>query len=289
MVKEQRISFDIVHIIESLRSVDYHTGRRLFEDLEPITLTAIPQVTSRFSPVHTRNEFLHLLRSIAEDARLHSHSPILHIEAHGSSTGIQVSSGECLTWTEFKAELIAINEISRLNLLVILAACDGANLLNIIQPVDRAPVCVLIGPNRIVSAGEIERASLTFYRTLFGLRDARAAWRAMNDAVTPAPLTFAVFTAEYVFRYVMYHYFATQCSEEVLAERESRAIAHLEQDGISGEDLERGRQWLHRYMRDHQSHFERIKKHFFFCDLYPENTARFGVTFEDCMRDPSEI
>jgi len=288
MVNESRLYFDIVHIIETLRPGDYHTGRRLFEELEPITITAMPQVTARFSPIQSRAEFLELLQSIAEDARLHSHLPILHIEAHGSSAGIQVSSGECLTWTEFKAELTAINEISKLNLLVILAACDGANLLHIIQPVDRAPVRALIGPSRIVSAGEIERASLAFYRTLFDAGEVRAAWRAMNDVVAPAQLTFAAFTAEYVFHAVMYRYFVTQCSEDVLAERENKTAARLEQDGMSGEDLEHGRQLFRRYVRDHRRHFEQLKKHFFFCDLYPENTARFGVTLEDCMRDPSE-
>ena len=206
IVNEPRIYFDIVHIIETLRPGDCRTGQQLFEDLDPIISRATRQVTPRFSPVRSRAEFLELLGSIAEDARLHSHSPILHIEAHGSSSGIQTSSGECLTWTEFKAELTTINEISGLNLLVILAACDGANMVSIIQPVDRAPVRALIGPKRSVSAGEIERASLAFYRTLFDAGDVRTAWRAMNDAVAPDRLTFAVFTAEHMFRYVMHHY-----------------------------------------------------------------------------------
>jgi hypothetical protein len=243
----------------------------------------MPQVTARFNPVQSRAEFVALLRSIAEDARRHSHSPILHIEAHGSSSGIQVSSGECLTWTEFKTELTTINEISRLNLLVILAACDGGNMVSIIQPVDRAPVRALIGPNRIVSAGEIEQACLAFYRTLFDAGEIRAAWRAMNDAVAPDQLTFAAFTAEYTLRYVMHHYLKTLCSEEALAKREDDATASALRDGLPIEKIEHFRQWFQSYVRDHQSHFERIKQHFFFCDLYPENITRFDVAFEDCL------
>ena len=71
MVNNQRLYFDTVHIIETLRPGDYHTGRRLFEDLEPITDTTTPQVTIHFSSVQCRAEFLALLRSIAEDARLY--------------------------------------------------------------------------------------------------------------------------------------------------------------------------------------------------------------------------
>jgi hypothetical protein len=283
MVNEQGLYFDIVHIIETLGPGEYHTGRRLFEDLEPITSTATPQVTAHFSSVRSRAEFRELLRSIAEDARLHSHSPILHIEAHGSPAGIQVSSGECLTWTEFKAELTMINKISGLNLLVILAACDGANMVSIIQPVDRAPVRALIGPKRIVSVGEIERASLAFYRALFDPGEVQAAWRAMNDAVASDQLTFAVFTAEYMLRYLMHHYLKTLCSEDALAKREDDATAGALRDGLSIERAGHFRQWFRSYVRDHQGHFERVKQHFLFCDLYPENATRFDVAFEDCL------
>ena len=280
MVNERGLYFDSVHIIESLG--EYHTGRRLFEDLEPIIGTATPQVTPHFNAVRSRAEFRELLRSIAEDARLYSHSPILHIEAHGSSAGIEVSSGECLPWTEFKAELTTINKISRLNLLVILAACDGANMVSIIQPVDRVPVRALIGPNRIVYPDEIERASLAFYRTLFDAGEVRAAWRAMNDAVAPDQLTFAAFTAEYMLRYVMHYYLKTLCSEDALAKREDDATASGLRDGTI-ENVEHFRQWFRSYVRDHQRHFERMKQHFFFCDLYPENVTRFDVAFEDCL------
>ena len=282
------LAFNIVHIIESLRPGDHHTGRRLYDDLAPLADASTPPVKARYNPVQSRTEFLALLESIAIDARRYSHLPILHLEAHGSSTGIQVTSGECLTWTEFKDELIAINEITKLNLLVILAACEGASLLQTITPLDRAPWCIMIGPDRNVTAGEIERACQVFWRTLFDAGDVAPAWRAMNAAAAPPPLTFRVFTAEGVFHHVIDGYFATHCSEDALARREREAVAQLEQMGNSGEALEDARQEFRRGIRDHRRHFERFKERFFFCDLYPENVARFGVTFEDCQRDPRE-
>lgn len=284
-MKDHKIYFDTVHIIESLRPGDCPTGRRLFEVLE--TLAAKPAVTARFWSVQSRAEFLEKLRSIARDSRADGHFPLLHIEAHGSSQGIQVRSGECLSWSEFKGELTTINEISRLNLLVILVACEGAHLLSIIQPTDRAPVLALIGPNRIVTEDEIERASLAFYRTLFGANDGAAAWRAMNDAVSPGRLTFPVFTAEYVLRYVMNSYLQIQCTEEALNSRQRMIELQLERDGMPKWDIVRGGERFRQYQRDHRSRFAEIKNHFLFCDLYPENDTRFAVSFEDCLKNPS--
>jgi hypothetical protein len=172
--------------------------------------------------------------------------------------------------------------------LIILAACDGGNLVEVIEPADRAPVCALIGPNRVVNAGEIERASQAFYRTLFCTGSAVTAWRAMNDAIVPDRQTFGVFTAEFTFRYVMFHYFKIKCSEDALAERESSAVARFKQDGWSEPALEYLRQLFCNFLHDLPSQFEQTKKNYFFCDLYPENATRFNVTFEDCLKDPRE-
>jgi hypothetical protein len=249
-------------------------------------------VTARFHAVQSRAEFLEVLRSIADDARLHSHWPILHIEVHGDFTGIVVASGEYLPWREFEDELIAINESSRLNLLVMIAACKGASMFKIMHSQlgrrGRAPMRILIGPKRNVTASEIEHACPAFYRVLFDTGDGRAAWRAMNDAVAPGSLTFGVFTAEHTFHTVIYGHFTTDCSEDALVRRESAALAQLERDGRSGEDLENRLQFFRHYIRDHRRRFEEFKECFFFCDLYPENATRFSITFEDCQRDPSE-
>ncbi|OFV90720.1 MAG: hypothetical protein A3H28_11430 [Acidobacteria bacterium RIFCSPLOWO2_02_FULL_61_28] len=285
-MKDHKLYFKTIHVIESLKSGDYHTGRRLFEDLEPLAIANSPVVTAHFWSVQTREEFLARLRLIADDSRTHGQSPVLHIETHGSPDGIQVSSGECLTWLDLKAELTAINETSRLNLLVVLAACDGAKLYQIIQPTDRAPVFAVIGPNRTVTAGEIECATRVFYRKLFDVKGVVAAWQAMNEAVSLTQRTFSLYHAAWLLRLVMHHYLKTLCSEEALVEREGNVIAILQQKGLIGAALENARNFARERLRDHPSRFNEIKDHFFFCDLYPENVTRFDVTFEECLQDP---
>src|SRR3972149_5844214 len=116
-MKTHKLYFNTVHVIESLKPGDSHTGRQLFEDLEPLAVANTPAVAAHFWPVRTREELLGLLRSIAEHSRTQGRWPVLHIETHGSPEGIHVSSGECLTWLDLKPELTAITEISQLNLL----------------------------------------------------------------------------------------------------------------------------------------------------------------------------
>jgi hypothetical protein len=138
---KQRLYFDTVDIIEWLRHGDCQTGRRLFDELEPLGKASKPKVTARFTSVESRSEFLAALRAIAADARLRGHSVVLQIETRGCLEGIGLGPEEFLRWSEFKDELTAINQIGRLNLLVILAACDGAHLLNVTTNRQGAGVC----------------------------------------------------------------------------------------------------------------------------------------------------
>ena len=279
---EHKVYFDTVHIVESLRPRDLLTGRRLFEDIRAVAASVSPPVTVQHSTVQTAAELVGLLRRIVADCQGNAHSPVLHIEAHGSPEGIQVSSGEFLAWREFKVELSKINEISNLNLIVVIAACDGINLLQIIEVTDRAPVRAIIGPNGEVGEDEIDRANLAFYGTLFKEGDAVAAWRAMNNAVAPQ-ITFSVTTADYMLRYVFHHYLKVMCSEEALAKREDAPAERMLRERLPLDKVEHFKERFRVYAHDHPGHLDRIKKHFFLCDLYPENVARFDVTFEDCL------
>src|SRR2546426_11336603 len=158
------------------------------------------------------------------------------------------------------------NEASNLNLLVILAACDGANLLHVIQPTERAPVRAIMGPKRTIKFGEIERATRAFYQTLFEPRSARGAWTAMNDAVSSTEETFSVFPADSIFIYVFRQYLRTLCTPEELDKREARKVAEAVANGLTAERIDHFRQFFRSYVQDHPSYFAKLQRRFFFCD-----------------------
>lgn len=275
-----------VHIVESLSPGELRTGERLFHELEPLALTLNPAIESHFWREPTRDAFLKRLWAILDDVRQSRRAPVVHIEAHGWADGLQVASGECVSWADLKDPLTAINVTSRLNLLVLLSACDGADLAKIVQLTDRAPVWGILGPKRSVTAGELEDANLAFYRTLFATRDGGVAWHAMNDTVKAGDRPFALFTAEMMFKLVMQGYFERYCTEEALAKRDLKSLeiaADLAARGANPQDLRNAHEAFREYVRDHRGHFDRIKSNFFIVDLCSENAERFAISFDDCM------
>jgi hypothetical protein len=124
-----------------------------------------------------------------------------------------------------------------MNLLVVLAACEGINLIESMQPVERAPFAMLIGPMRVVYDGEIERGCLAFYKTLFSSRDGGAALRAMNDSVALNGKTFSSVPARAAFTAVFRRYFAELCTEEALAEREQAIVDGFDLSQMSHVEL----------------------------------------------------
>lgn len=139
------LHFDTIDVIEWLGPDDGKTGWRLFEDLQPIGLLSRPLVTVRHSRVTNRAEFLLSLERIALDAKSNRHSPVIHIETHGIvpeiglSPGIGLSSADMVAWAELSSALVPISAISGVNTLVILAACEGAGGVQMLQPTERAP------------------------------------------------------------------------------------------------------------------------------------------------------
>src|ERR1022692_828802 len=113
-----------VHIIESLRPCDLRTGDRLHAEIGPLAGALTPAITVQFWREATRASFLDRLQMVAAAIGQDGRAPVVHIEAHGDFDGIQLTSGECITWSDLKGPLTRINVACRLNLLVLAGACD---------------------------------------------------------------------------------------------------------------------------------------------------------------------
>ena len=104
---------------------------------------------------------------IAEDCKSNKHSPFLHFELHGREDGIFLTSDEFVVWDELKKLLSVINTVSKLNLLVLMAACKGAHIINVVKPDDRAPLWGFIGPSKDVWDFDLQEAYERFYNEFF--------------------------------------------------------------------------------------------------------------------------
>jgi hypothetical protein len=293
---DNSLKLGVVHIVEWLRASDViRTGWDLFNELEPLGIVSKPQVPVDFHRVETRVPFLDLVKRFGEEYRQSGRSPVLQIETHGSQRGI--GGGEGIDWPELMEAFIPLNRLTGVNLVVVLAACEGFHGVQMLQPDRRAAAFRgLLAPHIEVSTGDMQKAFLAFYRTLFARLDADAAFKAMNDAVDTSQDTFWLISAEDAFKTVNRSHFEEHCTPEALARRRDRLMSRLARRCRAQTGLDPSQQlaeeWLAQataHLLDQRGLFERLRREYFFINTFPENDARFDVTFEQCWPAGMEL
>jgi hypothetical protein len=292
---DNQMSIGVVHIVEWLNAGDAPTGESLFNQLQPIGAASGPRVAVDFHRIETRDELIALLRRFENAYQDSRRTPILHIETHGDTNGIGTGAG--IDWPELTEELIPLNRLTGLNLVVVMAACEGFYGVQMLQPDRRAAAFRgLIGPNRTVTENEVEDACLAFYRTIFDARNGDAAYKAMNDAIDPNAETFWLISAEDVFKIVNRSHFEEHCTPEALARRRDRLVSrvarkHRARTGLDASQ-QLAQQWFDQattHLLDQRALFDRLRREYFFINQFPKNEARFDVTFEQCWPAGMEL
>lgn len=219
--------FNSIYIIEPLPKGDLKTGRDLYEICIYPLGNLREDLYTNLSQPNSKNEFLQTLTWIIDDCKNNNRWPILHIDSHGCSKGIETASHELITWAELKPYLCALNEISRLNLLVVMAACNGMDLAKVILPTDRAPVWGIIGPPHPVQAGRVIDGFKAFYNKFFDTYDGSEALNSLNSSPDVKEWDFCFINAESFFVYVYKNYMESLCTEAALVERSKKIVRKL--------------------------------------------------------------
>jgi hypothetical protein len=279
MKPEHVLRFDYVVVIESLRSGDPKTGQDLY-DLVIRPLCDKKGLKHRFKAISTRPGFFAFLSELENECRAGGHSPLLHIECHGSDDGLEIA-GESVSWAELKPLLIGLNVVSRLNLLVCLAACSGASLVKVLLPIDRAPVWGVIGPHSPgADPGDLLRDFGSFYTELLVSFDGRAALIRMNGGPPGPTWRYAFTTAPWFFKQVYGEYLRTHANPTALRKR-ARTIARMAAKASPRVRKDRARSGLKEQLANQQPLFERFRTLFFMYDLFPAHLVRFPVSYAD--------
>jgi hypothetical protein len=283
-----------VHIVEWVNEDDRQTGHEVFAEIEPLGKGCEPQVPVAYHPISTAGELLGLLHALEQEYAREPRKPVLHLETHGAKDGIE-ARGETISWRDLAGALVPLNRATRLNLVVILAACEGFYGTTMLRPnLGQAPFRGLIGPNRKVSDRELLRGSVAFYGTLFRRLDGDRAIKAMNDVVDPTHETFWHVSAETAFMLAYRSYLETQSSPEAVASRADgiaqRVAARIEAHRgvpVSPDEVEALRRQAQTLIAKHDAydHFAIERRRFFYIDEFPENDRRFDFTRDDCLPD----
>jgi len=160
--------FSRIVIIQSLPLGESPTGRQLRDGIEP-TATFKHGIPVEFIEARTAKDFWKALEGIKATTENTRDFPVLHIECHGLSdkTGLSLSDGTPLLWVELKTVLTRLNQATRCNLFVTLAACHGAMLFETLDVYARAPCWGLMGPSSKVSPSDLVSSYSAFFWNFF--------------------------------------------------------------------------------------------------------------------------
>ncbi|MBI5015257.1 MAG: hypothetical protein HZB55_07165 [Deltaproteobacteria bacterium] len=277
-------TFNKIYIIESLREM--HSGKRL-EDAIFWKGLAIGGPTCQLFQPRGSAEFLFVLEDIRRDAEAGIY-PIIHIEAHGSKDGLEVASGAFIAWDALRERLTAVNVACRNNLLVTMAACEGAHLFQVVKPTERAPFCGLIGPKKEIAAGELESDYSAFYSELLQSFDGNRAIEKLNNN-SQEKNRYLFFGCNYLFVLAYGRYHTTLCAGSALRQRIEKVVSDARARGLmENMPLKEVRRLVKQHLVDMQEpYFEKYKAHFMMIDLYPYLRERWDPTL-DAVREMYE-
>lgn len=278
-------NFSKIVIIQSLFTDDEFTGTKLHEDLEIINRFHDIGLEIELINVHKSHELFEALHKVEYQTREDGIYPLLHIEIHGNKdrTGLILSCGDCVSWRDLKDPLTKINVACRLNLIVVLAVCYGAHLIQIIQLIDRAPFWAVIAPTEEIKTGFILKSFYAFYRTLIETGNGNDAIKALANASEQNKLTsFYHFTnAEFYFKETYLLYKNQECAPDRLEHRAKKLYRRLKKEqGSSTKSVGQ----LKRLLKIKQEeYFYKYTNKFFMCDLYDENKIRLNLEYNEMV------
>ncbi len=181
--QENRLRF-FVYIIESPSPVDlYH--RRGEGDLlvQAIRLNRIPCIARLAVNLEA---FIAALRVGLHEAMEATPDaiPILHISAHGFDAGIQLCSGEIITWAQLREVLVPINKALSGSLMVCMSTCEGyaGSRMAMVQDEVEHPYFAIIGNSKQPTWPETAVAFTTLYHLIANGRYLTDAVGAMRNA-----------------------------------------------------------------------------------------------------------
>jgi hypothetical protein len=275
------IRFNSLYIVQFLGPRDTEkTGEQLHSYLEPFCRDA--EINLGYLDVSTSTEFLAALVEIVEHVRKDGWGPLLHIETHAHESGLGASRTEVLPWSAITAPLTELNRLSRMNLLVTMAACHGLNLVRTLHPGDEAPLWGVLGPDNQVMPSDIRNGFRAFYRTLITSLDLKLALDELRNADSSWPETWKFQNAELFLAHLFGEYLEKHATDDELARREDAIVKALGTCGFG--DSPALRSSIRTAYRDDSRTFDHLKRRFLMLYRFPENESRFPLDLEEALR-----
>jgi hypothetical protein len=265
------------------------TGQALYDNILMWADVRLGILKSKLMQPSTRNEFLESLSTIAGDVIQNNISPVVHIDCHGDRNGLVLPKGVHLEWDALYDGLLEINVPCRNNLFLVLAACEGAYLGQIMNLTKPAPCWGLVGPDRPVSFGDMATAFNRFYEEMFSSHDGVKAVMALNNAV-PGSARYVFLNCFQLFEDGWATYERKFCMGKGRQQRVERLLTRFRSNIYAPLDTTRARKIVKKRLKEmREPAFKKYRRRFFMIDLYPENAARFPVSYHRVVQKANKV
>ena len=185
--QETKRTLFLVYIVESPSPVDlYHKryeGELLMKALE---LAGIPSEHKLAvnSEAFNASFTVGLQESLSQP---NASPPLLHISAHGSKEGIQLTSGQLINWDKLRDIIMPINKALDGNLVLCMSSCQGFSACRMAMREGELPFSAVIGHSGDPSWSDTAVAYVTFYHLLVKGYNVQDAWRLKEEGVFLQP------------------------------------------------------------------------------------------------------
>lgn len=276
----KNFKFNTLHIIESLKEDEPHTGRILYEDLQ-LQQFIHEGLQVKFDDLDCASQWDDLMSQILHECRTNGKSPILHLEIHGCEQGIEFRDGSFRTVEQVAEQFRKINIAIGCNLFVTMGVCKGLYVL-FETHIDKAmPFCGAIGSFEKMSSYDIQLRYAEFYGTFFKTFDVTQAYLQLikTDTGTPDEYTqYRYIRVDEVFYKAYLDYITKSCAQQGMAQR---ALDAAKENGVVLQTRQIRRKFQRKFAKEEKKsrgfYYKQAANQFFMLDRYPENRDRFDV------------
>jgi len=277
--------FNKLWVIESLPKGDLKTGTNLVENQLNTAKLAQPDFEVELLLPKTKANIITSLEKIRNETRDLNSYPMIHFECHGCKEGISSANNELISWDDLRITLLEINQACKMNLVVVLAACNGIYLVKAASKLDGAPFYAIVGPEAEVIAGDIQLDFGAYYSKYFENFDHEEAISESNRGLTDSIRKYNFISAESIFirMYIKYH--NTHLSGKGKRQKVEYLVTQImESDNTKRLGVKRARQFVKNSLKNNEeANFDDFKRTFFLIDQFKENQDRFAVQYLDVL------
>jgi hypothetical protein len=153
-------------IFDALADSEMQTGRRLEEDLIDYCQEISRQGYCTYYKIKSKQMLIAALKMVLTECKAGVLYPVLHFDCHGDSIeGLYVhASKEYVAWEELIRHIAEINQATRNNTGVVLAACYGFEISKHVTFTSPSPFNYVIAPQNELQAGHLQDVILDFYK-----------------------------------------------------------------------------------------------------------------------------